>query len=101
MLLGFNSFLSKHLDEGLFLSFLDKFGWLNIHEDDKQCVDCGYFFRGINGLIKYITGGSGGISYDITKEDGNFAFAVSQLGNVTIDAKSFAIDGLDTLMKLT
>ena len=39
MLLGFNSFLSKHLDEGLFLSFLDKFGWLNIHEDDKQCVD--------------------------------------------------------------
>ena len=101
MLLWFDSFISKHLDEGIFLSILDKIGWLNIHGDDKECVDCGYFFRGINGLTKYLTGGSGRIVHNIPSEFGTFTFVVSQLGNVTIDVKSFAIDGLDTLTNLS
>ena len=107
MLTTFNRFLSSHMNKGFIISFLEKIGWhnTNINDDDdhdSRCnssIDCGLFFRGVNGLIRYLTASSSG-AVNITTNSNKISFTIEQIGDVTMIIHSVEIDGLDKLTKI-
>jgi hypothetical protein len=69
-------FVNNHLDEGVFLKFLRRIGWFHNNSVSDDCTDCGYFFRGMNGLLKSIT------------QDGQITFQVNQVINFSLEKNS-------------
>jgi hypothetical protein len=80
MLIGFNSFLASHLNQGLVLSFFDMIGWTGRNSsgtnDCSLSTDCGFFFRGINGLIRHATQSG---SINITTDSKQFSFSLFKI----------------------
>lgn len=85
-----SSFINSHLDKGIFLDLLHKIGWFG-DSNDSTCTDCGYFFRGVNGLIRNITDG-GSIGFGVHRE---WYFDVDNVGNATLRVENMTIRGLD------
>jgi len=109
-LIQMSSFVNGHLDKGILLNLLDKIGWgfdSNSHSrggggggggNDASCIDCGYFFRGVNGLIRSMTNdGDGQVTIGIHRD---IDVVVSMLGNVTISLHNVTISGLDQFTQL-
>ena len=99
-----NNFLSHHINEGLILKALRKLSTWPASLDARDCKDCGFFFKGFNGLMKSITKGSGEIEVPLPESILNFhlnrTFAIPNYGNLTIVARQFKIGGLDNLTSL-
>ncbi|KAL3790089.1 hypothetical protein HJC23_013600 [Cyclotella cryptica] len=96
---GANNFISTHLNQGILLNILQKLStWQSSYVD---CQDCGFFFKGFNGLVKSLTHGSGSLGITIPESMLNFhhnhTFAIPNYGNVTIAARRLKIGGLDNL----
>ena len=102
MLIGFNSFLASHLNQGLVLSFFDMIGWTGRNSsgtnDCSLSTDCGFFFRGINGLIRHATQSG---SINITTDSKQFSFSVQNLGEIQATLHNFELYGLDAFTKLS
>ncbi len=102
-----NQFLSSHMNRGIILSLLDKVGWsygkLLLNDDNPRCnspkTDCGLFFRGVNGLIRYVTN-SGTINIVSKDNSRQFVFTIEKFGAVTLTLHSIQISGLDTFTKM-
>lgn len=84
-----NRLLNQYLNKGLFVTAMDSLGW-NIVSDK---VDCGYFFRGINGLLRSLTRGHVDIS--VPKQVQNVSFVIPAYGKVSLQVQRIAVDGLD------
>jgi len=112
ILVGGNAFLTDHIDRGVLLEMIHRHGWLPI---DDGCRDCGYFFRGVNGLVKFLTNGTGFVHFDLSPDDdddvggdnydneatttpkNSFKFIVPKLGSITLTFQSLNITGVNTL----
>lgn len=97
-----NSFISTHLNEGIIVKFLQK---LNTWPTTPiNCQDCGFFFKGFNGLVRSLTNGSGAVDITIPETllnfHHNYTFAVTNYGNVTVVARHLNVRGLDNLTSL-
>ena len=93
--------INLHLDKGFLLSWLDRFHW---ELDPSVCVkDCGFFFKGINGFIRYLMKSSENtppllnITHYLPKSLRNMEYMMSHLGNVTIYIYDFECKGFDTI----
>ncbi|KAL3784043.1 hypothetical protein ACHAWO_008033 [Cyclotella atomus] len=99
-----NQFISRHMNEGLILQLLQKLSTWPASLTSAACTDCGFFFKGINGLIKSLTKGSGVVNIPIPETILNFhrnhTFAIPNYGNLTIVARQLQIGGLDNLTSL-
>lgn len=81
-------FSNAHLDKGILLTFLERVGWPISLQD---CTDCGYFFRGVNGLIKNVTE-NGSWSTNLNRE---VDFSIKRIGEISITLQNMSISGLD------
>ena len=90
-----SGFVNKHLDKGILLDLLDRYGWFG-RGQDSGCIDCGYFYRGINGLIRNVTG-NGQIQLNV---DRDVDFVIEQLGRVSLKIQNITISGLDTFSRI-
>ncbi|KAL7484832.1 hypothetical protein ACHAW6_010713 [Cyclotella cf. meneghiniana] len=102
ILSGGNNFISTHLNQGILLKFFQKLTtWQSFYVD---CQDCGFFFKGFNGLVKILTRGTGSVQITIPKTmlniHHNYTFAISNYGNLTIVARQLKISGLDNLTSI-
>lgn len=99
-----NNFISRHINEGLILQFLSTLNTWPETLDPVDCQDCGFLFRGLNGLIKSLTKGSGEVSIPIPDKilniHHNYTFEIANYGNLTIVARQLKIGGLDNLTSL-
>jgi hypothetical protein len=112
-LMSVNHFLSSHMNRGIIISLLDKLGWPNYNHisnnnnnndaddtNDSECTsstDCGLFFRGVNGMIRYMTDSG---SVNITTISHSHIFTIEKLGIVTLTPNNIHIAGLDALTKI-
>ena len=90
-----SSFVNNHLDEGILLDVLNRIGWFG-RDQGSGCMDCGYFFRGINGLVRNITD-NGQIQLDIHRD---VDFVVQNLGRISLSFQNITINGLDTFTRI-
>lgn len=88
-----SDFVNAHLDKGILLDLLDRIGWPI--SNDQSCKDCGYLFRGVNGLVKNFTD-DGQLTIEIERE---FNFGVQNVGDVSIILRNATIGGLDELIR--
>ena len=99
-----NNFLSHHINEGLVLKALQKISTWPAALNVRDCNDCGFFFKGFNGLVKSITKGSGEVEVPLPESilniHLNHTFAIPNYGNLTIVARQFKVGGLDNLTSL-
>ena len=100
ILLGLNSFISKHLNEGMIIQAMQKFStW-----SDGSCDDCGFFFKGINGIINSLTVGSGAVEFTLPPKLLNFhhnhTFTIPSYGEVILTAHTVKVSGVNDLTDL-
>jgi len=100
VLTGFNGIINNHLDKGLIITLMEWIGWPGISEKDSSCVDCGFFFRGINGAIRYFTKGKEDKSRLTIQINRDFNFDVQSLGKVTLSMRNVTFEGLDQFKEL-
>lgn len=89
-------FVNNHLDEGVFLKFLRRIGWFHNNSVSDDCTDCGYFFRGMNGLLKSITQ-DGQITFQVNQV---INFTIASLGEVSIGIQNATISGIDSFSRI-
>lgn len=95
-----NNIINNHLDRGLIITLLDWIGWPSIPEKDLSCVDCGFFFRGVNGAMRYFTKGKEDKSRLTIQINREFKFDVQSLGKVTLSMRNITFDDLDQFTEL-
>jgi len=105
ILVGGNAWLTDHIDRGVILEMIHRHGWLPVNDG---CRDCGYFFRGVNGLVNFLTNGTEQVNFDFS-EDGDddtdatttpknsFKFIIPKLGSITVTFQSLNITGVNTI----
>ncbi len=87
-----NNFIKVHLDKGILLDVLDRIGWPHSNDSaSPNCVDCGYFFRGVNGLMKNITS-DGQLTIGVNRE---LNFTIKDVGDINLTLRNITIGGLD------
>ena len=92
-----SSLINTHLDEGILLDLLKRAGWFGRDNGSgSSCIDCGYFFRGVNGLIRNIT--NNGILH--LKIHRDVDFVIKKLGRISLTVQNITIGGLDTFTRL-
>jgi len=108
ILVNSNDFFSRHLNEGIILKLLQKLSTWSSTMDTADCTDCGYFFKGLDGLIKTLltkTGGGNG-SLEIVIPDKflifhhNHTIDIPNYGKVIVTARRLKISGLDNFTNL-
>jgi len=107
ILLNINSFLSQHLNQGMILPLLQKLTTWHGGTTDDECKDCGFFFRGINGLIHSFTKHNEGNAVDITIPSKilnfhhNQTFQIGSYGQVVVTVHELKTVGLNDLTELS
>ena len=105
LLLGLDDFLDEHLDEGIILTSLRKLGTWQQSLSAADCEDCGFFFRGVNGLVSSLTKGTGVAEFPVPASflgfRHNHTFRIPEYGDITLTAHSAKISGIDRLTDLT
>ena len=92
-----SSLINTHLDEGILLDLLERVGWFGRDNGSgSDCIDCGYFFRGVNGLIRNITD-NGQLHLKIHRD---VDFVIKKLGRISLTVQNITIGGLDTFTRL-
>eukprot|EP00978_Attheya_sp_CCMP212_P001179 scaffold2452_cov52-Attheya_sp.AAC.2 len=99
-----NNFLARHLNEGLLVEWLDRLGG-ELMVDNRPLLcnegeDCGGFFRGVNGLVRSLTHGTGSLHIPIPKSIfgyhlQNHTFIIRPYGAVKFVPHYINISGLD------
>jgi hypothetical protein len=103
-LLGINNFASNHLNEGIIIPILQR---LNTWQatTTANCDDCGFFFKGVNGLIKSLTKGTGSLDFVVPETilnlHHNHTFSIPNYGDIMITAQSVKVSGLDNFTELS
>ena len=102
-----NSFISTHMDKGVIFNILEKLGWrsgLDNHVRSACAVDCGFFFRGINGFVKqFVFSETGGIhinfpaNFSIFNITNDLHILLPSYGDVTLKLNYVNLTGLDKL----
>ena len=82
-----NQFLKRYLHRGFFVDVMERIGW-NVDGD------CGYFFRGINGILRSLTGGE--LAVDIPHQLRNITFVVPMYARVRLILNRVQVSGVDT-----
>mgnify|MGYP000048595433 CR=1 FL=1 len=100
ILLGVNDFVSRHLNDGIILKFMQKLStWQSMTTAD--CEDCGFFYKGFNGLVNLLTKGAGSFEVSIPDQFLNFhhnhTFNISHLGQVVLTAHKLKVSGINNL----
>lgn len=104
ILLGINNFASNHLNEGIIIPILQR---LNTWQatTTANCDDCGFFFKGVNGLIKSLTKGTGSLDFVVPETilnlHHNHTFSIPNYGDIMITAQSVKVSGLDNFTELS
>jgi len=93
-----NLFVNRYLNKGLFLDFMEWLGY-----EDVMDYNCGYSFRGINGLVKSLVNGRINVKLPINSK---FTYAIPNYALLTVQIKRIEFSGLDgldiiQLMKVT
>jgi hypothetical protein len=81
-----NQLLDRYLHRGLFVDVMERIGW-NVHGD------CGYFFRGFNGILRSLTGGE--VAVDIPSRVRNLTFVVQKYAQVRLILNRIHLWGID------
>jgi hypothetical protein len=94
-----NMFLDRYLDQGFFVDAMKLIGLL---DDELLEHDCGYFYRGVNGLMHTLTGGRIEFSIPESLEAlRNITFEIPHYASISIMTKMVSIAGIDQLDRLT
>jgi hypothetical protein len=80
-----NQFLDHYLHQGLFVNVMERIGW-------TVDGDCGYFFRGFNGILHSLTGGE--VVVDISSRVRNITFVVPKYAKVRLILNRIHVWGL-------
>jgi len=95
----FNYILNRYLNHGLFLDFLS----LLKLDHDLPDYDCGFFYHGVNGFLRDLTG-DGSMEFDLPSSLSsltNFSFVIPKYAAMSIELKHIRIEGIDGFKKLT
>ena len=103
LLLGINAFISRHLNKGYILTILEKMStWQPNFARD--CKDCGFLFKGFNGLVNYITDGEGSLEVAIPETFLNFhnnrTISMPEYGDVTFTVTKLRVTGINNFTDL-
>ncbi|KAL3805953.1 hypothetical protein ACHAW5_002489 [Stephanodiscus triporus] len=106
VLLGINDFVSRHLNEGIILGFLKTLStWQSSSSSSADCEDCGFFFRGLNGLVDSLTGGGASLEVNVPEKFLNFrhnlTIDIPHYGEIILTARSLRISGIDNFTELS
>ncbi len=89
---------NRYLDRGIIIDTMERIGWPDMKDKgEESCIDCGYFFRGINGLVRNLTKGSASA---IIRLDRKIEYNIQSFGKVTLFIRNITIGGLDTFTEL-
>jgi len=98
ILLGFNNFIRDHMNEGIILKKLQTI-------NPSICEDCGFFFKGFNGMVNSLTRGTGSLDFTVPETilsfHRNHTFNIPEYGNVTISSQKVKVYGLNNLTELS
>jgi len=102
ILLSVNNVISKHLNEGYILKILQKLTtWQSSSTD---CTDCGFFFKGLNGLVNSLTKGAGTLEIDVPDKFLNFhnnhTFHIPSYGDVVVTVHKLKVSGVNNFTDL-
>ena len=90
-----NQLVNRYLHKGFFRDFLQLLGL----DDDGSHHDCGYFFNGVNGLLKSLTH-NGTVHFHIPNKMHalkNISFVVPKFAEVSIHLNDITVHGIDGL----
>ena len=94
ILLGINNFIRDHMNEGIILKTLQRY-------IPSVCDDCGFFFKGFNGMVNTLTKGTGTLDFAVPETifalNHNHTFEIPLYGNVTISAQTMTVSGVNNL----
>jgi len=69
------------------------------------CEDCGFFFKGFNGMVNSLTRGTGSLDFTVPETilsfHRNHTFNIPEYGNVTISSQKVKVSGLNNLTELS
>ena len=98
ILLGINNFVGDHMNEGIILKTLQT---MKPSIKPSICEDCGFFFKGLNGMINSLTRGTGSIDFAIPETiltfHRNHTFTIPAYGNVSLSSQKIKVTGLNNL----
>ena len=98
ILLRFNNFIGGHIDEGIILKTFQSI-------ETTTCEDCGFFFKGLNGMVNSLTKGTGSVDFIVPETiftfDSYRTFNIPSYGNVTVGVNQIQISGLNNLTNLS
>ena len=83
-----NIILDRYLHKGVFVDTMHHLGW-----DVASSMDCGYFFRGINGLFHSLTNGQ--VAIEVPKQVENITFVIPGYGRVLLSVQQIQLSGID------
>ena len=87
-----NQLFDRYLNNGLFIELLQ---WLGM--EGTINADCGYFFKGINGLVRSITNGR--INVKLPRNS-SISIVIPNYALLTINIKHVELEGLDSLDRI-
>jgi len=93
VLLSLNNFIEDHINEGIILKTLQTI-------NPAKCEDCGFFFKGFNGMVNSFTQGTGS-AVIFLPENHNYTFKIPSYGNMTISAQRIEVSGLNNLTEFS
>ena len=104
ILLGTNAFIAKHLNEGVILQLMQKLSTWQSSMSTADCKDCGFFFKGFNGLVNSLTKGSGSIEMVLPEQFLNFHHnhtINTKYGDIVLTAHKVKVSGINNFTDLT
>mmetsp|Transcript_4081 Transcript_4081/g.7821 ORF Transcript_4081/g.7821 Transcript_4081/m.7821 type:complete len:1385 (-) Transcript_4081:670-4824(-) len=105
ILLGLNNLVSKHLNEGITLEYIQKLSTWQSSMTTADCEDCGFFFKGFNGLVSSLTKGAGSVEFPVPEMFLNFhhnhTIQIPNYGDITLTARKVKVSGLNKFTDLT
>jgi len=105
ILLGLNNLVSQHLNEGITLKYLQKLSTWQSSMTTADCEDCGFFFKGFNGLVNSLTKGVGSVEFLVPEMFLNFhhnhTIKIPNYGDITLTARKVKVSGLNKFTDLT
>jgi len=97
-----NTFMSHHLNEGLVLHMLTKLTTWSSSLSTADCRDCGFFYKGVNGLLHSLTKGT--LEWKFPETFLNFhhnrTFHLKGYGDVILTAHKIKLEGMENFTDL-
>jgi len=98
ILLGVNNFIGDHMNEGIILKTLQTI-------NPSICEDCGFFFKGFNGMVNSFTRGTGSVDFTVPETiltfHRNHTFNLPSYGKVSIAPQKMKVTGLNNLTEFS